>query len=59
MKLPGTALVTNKTLAVVCTVLPPRTVAVNAKCFPSGARAAAGGPLLVESPVGGGIFAPM
>ena len=39
--------------------LPPRTVAVNAKCFPSGARAAAGGPLLVESPVGGGIFAPM
>ena len=37
--------------------LPPRTVAVNAKCFPS-AQAAAGGRLLVESPVGGGIFAP-
>ena len=45
--------------------LPPRTVAVNAKCFPPPAGAARdaiarslGATLLVESPVGGGIFSP-
>ena len=46
-------------------VLPPRTVAVNAKCLPPPAgrlyerlAAALGATLLVESPVGGGIYAP-
>lgn len=44
-------------------VLPPRAVAVNAKCFPPPAgasraalAAALGATVLVESPVGGGIF---